>query len=181
MTSSVKLRSILLYWYITVIAVRWWRCARCRCSCWSSCSWYAPTVDEEHVWNNIVDTYCKHSWSLTVARAAGGGNAHASSSRTPSATCSSWGTLTTAPCASKNSCQWTQYDGVLHFEEPTESIHVCAMLRNVISICITVRTGTLYAGILSSDPDIGTVNSGLSPHMHARIVLWQLCVVSMTD
>ena len=50
----------------------WWWYPHCRCSCWSSWSWYDPTVDEEHVCNHVVGTFCKHNWSLTAARAAPG-------------------------------------------------------------------------------------------------------------
>ena len=68
-------REVCLFMGIASLSLSgWWRCPRCRCSCWSSWSWYAPTVDEQHVQNDAVGTHCKHSWSLTASRAAGGGN-----------------------------------------------------------------------------------------------------------
>jgi len=73
MTGTLKLRSILFMAISPLSLPGWWRCASCRCSCWSSCSCSAPSPGEEDVRIDVVGTDCKHGVSLRAARAAGRG------------------------------------------------------------------------------------------------------------
>ena len=125
MTGTLKLRSILFMAISPLSLPGWWRCASCRCSCWSSCSCSAPSPWEEDVRIDVVGTDCKHGVSLRAARAAGRGQL---------ATDAIVDVLkllnaNNSDMHEKNSCSWTDNSEVVQNDERPRTCCLWPMLK----------------------------------------------------